>query len=488
MNEDRQRRTARRERLLAVSAFALLAVLRVSTLASDPWEWDEVLFVDAIERGFDLRVNRPHPPGYPLFVEASRGLVAAGVPAFRAATLLAAAGSVVAAAGTAALLLALGVPLAFAAYGGLFYALVPSIWLHGVRPFSDGPGAGAFLLAAAAFVRAFTRRSPAALLVGVLFSVVACGIRPQTGVMLAPVALAAAWRVVRERGGLRALVLSLVLGSALSVAVWLPVIRGTGGWQPFTSRLAEHAGWVHRYDTQPLRVVLTGKVQRRWWRDPFGITELFWAAFAFAAAGAALSPKRAGALLLVLGPVVASTVAISWPLTAPRYVAAAMPAFAGLVALGAQRLSALPRMRLPVAVGATALLGAMAAVGAPRALLLSRGPTPSVAAMRSLAGDPAFAGRTVVFSGELTVHVGRFLAGRRTRQAPDDGEIPLAPGEVAVTNERVPPGLVEVRAFVLPDPVLRRLTHGRYRDVRIWEPRPVPSPDGTALSPGPDRE
>ncbi|KAA0256195.1 hypothetical protein FBQ97_06855 [Acidobacteria bacterium ACD] len=468
MSADSPARAPVRLRLLVALAFALLALLRALTLASDPWEWDEVLFVQAVEGGFDVRVNRPHPPGYPLYVEAARGLAALGVAPFEAATAVAGVASLAAPAGTTLLLVALGAPLAPAAFGGLFYALVPSIWIHAVRPLSDGPGAGAFLLAAAALVRAVTRRSPRALSWGVLLSAAACCVRPQTGVMLAPVALAAAWRVVRVRGGLRALLLSLALGSALSVAVWLPVVRGSGGWTPFVSRLSEHAGWVRQYDTQPLGVVLTGKVQRRWWRDPFGVTELFWSAVALSAAGAALAPRRAGALLLVLGPVVVSTVALSWPLTAPRYVAVAMPALAGLVALGVERLAALPRMRLPVAVVATALLGALAAVGAPRALLLSRGPTPSVAAMRALAEEPALSGKAVVFSGELTVHVERYLAGRRTRQAPDEGPIPLAPGELAVTNERVPPGLVEVRSFLLEDPMLRRLTRGRYRDVRIW--------------------
>lgn len=473
MSVDRGGKAPRRERRLVLAAFALLALLRGLTLASDPWEWDEVLFVTAVEKGFDLRVNHPHPPGYPLYVEAARGLAALGVPPFEAATVVAGVASLAAPAGVTLLLLELGLPLAFAGFGGLFYGLVPSIWLHAVRPLSDGPGAGAFLLAASALVRAFVRRSPRALLWGVLLAAAACCVRPQTGVTLAPVALAAAWRAVRTPRGSRTLVLSLALGSALSLACWLPVVRGTGGWRPFASRLSEHAEWVGRYDTQPLGVVLTGKVQRRWWRDPFGVTELFWAAVALAAAGAVLGPRRSFALLLVLGPVVVSTVALSWPLTAPRYVAVAMPAFAGLVAIGVERLTARPRMRLPAAVCATALLGGMAAVGAPRALLLSRGATPSVAAVQALAEDPAFAGKTVVFSGELTVHVERYLAGRRTRQAPDEGPIPLDQGELAVTNERTPPGLAEVRAFVLDDPVLRRLTRGRFRDVRIWERRPL---------------
>ncbi|MCE7960159.1 MAG: hypothetical protein DYH06_19810, partial [Acidobacteria bacterium ACB2] len=78
MSADSPARAPVRLRLLVALAFALLALLRALTLASDPWEWDEVLFVQAVEGGFDVRVNRPHPPGYPLYVEAARGLAALG--------------------------------------------------------------------------------------------------------------------------------------------------------------------------------------------------------------------------------------------------------------------------------------------------------------------------------------------------------------------------------------------------------------------------
>ena len=462
-------RLGRRDLAVALAALLLLAATRLATLASDPWEWDEVLFVNAVEKGFDVRAHRPHPPGYPLFVEAARGVAALGVDPFRAATLVAAAGGLLAAAGTAALLLALDVPFAFALLGGVFYALVPSVWIHAVRPLSDAPAAAALLLAATALVTAVRRRSPRSLAWGVVLSAAACCVRPQTGAALVPLALAAAVALRRVRGGPRALLASLALGVGLSVAAWTPLVRGSGGWASFGTTLRSHARWVAENDTQPLGTVLSGKVQRRWWRDPFGVTELFWVVVGVAAAGAALAPRKALGLALVVGPLVATTVLVQSPGTAPRYVTVAMPALAGLFALGAWRLSTLRRGRAGVAVGAVLVLGAMAAVAVPRAVRLS-GPTPSAAALAALRDDPAFAGRTVVYTGELTVHAERYLAGRPIRQAPDEGPIVLSPGELGVANEREVEGLAAVRTFDLGDPLLGRLTRNRYRTVRVYDP------------------
>jgi len=56
----------------ACRVFGLIIAIRLLTLAPDPWEWDEVLFVEAVDHGIDLRKGFPHPPGYPLFVETAR--------------------------------------------------------------------------------------------------------------------------------------------------------------------------------------------------------------------------------------------------------------------------------------------------------------------------------------------------------------------------------------------------------------------------------
>ena len=85
-------RAPRRERVLVAAAFGVLALLRVATLAPDPWEWDEVLFMEGVRDGLDVRVNHPHAPGYPVFIRLGQGIRAPGFEPFRATTLAGAIG------------------------------------------------------------------------------------------------------------------------------------------------------------------------------------------------------------------------------------------------------------------------------------------------------------------------------------------------------------------------------------------------------------
>lgn len=78
-----------RERAFVAAAFAVLALLRLATLAPDPWEWDEVLFMEGVRDGLDVRVNHPHAPGYPVFIRLGQGIRALGVEPFRATALAA---------------------------------------------------------------------------------------------------------------------------------------------------------------------------------------------------------------------------------------------------------------------------------------------------------------------------------------------------------------------------------------------------------------
>jgi hypothetical protein len=114
-------------------AFLLMVATRLLTIAPDPWHWDEVLLTDAVTHGIDLRVHRPHPPGYPLLVELSTFLRRAGMVAYRSLAVVGTAGGILAPLALAWLLREAGLSGAYACAGGLLYAFFPSIWLFGVR-------------------------------------------------------------------------------------------------------------------------------------------------------------------------------------------------------------------------------------------------------------------------------------------------------------------------------------------------------------------
>ncbi|HQQ78034.1 MAG TPA: hypothetical protein PLB01_11825, partial [Thermoanaerobaculia bacterium] len=143
-----------------IAVLALLAAARFATMATDAWHWDEVLLADAVAHGIDLRVHRPHPPGYPLLVETAALVHGTGVDPYRSLALVGTAGGLLAAAALAAFLAAAGLGADFACLGGLLYAVVPSVWLFGVRGFSDAPAAAAVFASAALLLSAAERRLP----------------------------------------------------------------------------------------------------------------------------------------------------------------------------------------------------------------------------------------------------------------------------------------------------------------------------------------
>jgi len=173
---------------LVGAAFVVLALLRLATLAPDPWEWDEVLFTEGVRDGLDVRVSHPHAPGYPVFIRLGQGIRALGVEPFRATVLAGALGAYLSVLALYLLLRELGSRREWALVGALFYALTPSVWLHGVRPLSDGPGAAAALFAAVFLVRAFAGKGRLSLLWAAAFTALAAGVRPQVGLALLPAA------------------------------------------------------------------------------------------------------------------------------------------------------------------------------------------------------------------------------------------------------------------------------------------------------------
>ncbi|MBK6406056.1 MAG: glycosyltransferase family 39 protein [Holophagales bacterium] len=186
---------------LGWALLAAVAVLRLLTLAPDPWEWDELLFSAAARDGIDVRVNHPHPPGYPLFVLPARLLVLAGLGPF-AATLGVAVVAGLAAVGLLALLAReLGAGRKEALWAALLWAVVPAVWLHSVRPLSDSLGAAAFFLAVLLLLRCEGAPSGGRLVAAAMAAGACAAVRPHVAVALLPLAAVAAWRTFRGPGG-----------------------------------------------------------------------------------------------------------------------------------------------------------------------------------------------------------------------------------------------------------------------------------------------
>lgn len=454
---------------LAAAAWILLGVARALTLAPDPWEWDEVLFVRAVRLGLDLRAGRPHAPGYPLFVEAARGLVALGVAPFRAAVLTGFAGGILAPAGLAALLAALEIPLAACVLGGALYAFLPAVWLHGGRPLSDAPAAAAFLFASAALVTAIRREDGRWLGAGAALAALGFGLRPQTAVALLPLAGVAAVRFLL-RGRLRAVALSLALGLSLCALAYAPAIRGSGGWKPFRDKVVAQAVYVGEADALTRADLAKAETWLRWFRDPFGPDALAAAFGLLALLALALSSRAASLLVALFLPLFALTIPYSSLQAAPRYAVVLLPLAAGLAALALERLRAFARV--PATILGAGLVGASALAAAPAVLEVAGHASPSVAAFRALGTDPSLAGRPLVIWTGLAMHQSELLPGARVRQLGEDRTSPIARGELVVMSDDAIFGQKPIRHFAFESPLLLRISRARYLNVSIVDGDP----------------
>jgi hypothetical protein len=66
-----------------------------------------------------------------------------------------------------------------AAFAAALYAVIPAVWIHSVRPLSDGCGAATFLFAAERLVVTARNARGRDLIVGALVSALCAGIRPR---------------------------------------------------------------------------------------------------------------------------------------------------------------------------------------------------------------------------------------------------------------------------------------------------------------------
>lgn len=462
--------------ILGAAGLAVVAALRLLTLAADTWEWDELLFVAAARDGFDVRLDRPHPPGYPLLVLPARLLVLLGAPPFGAVLAVAALAGIASVVVVALLARELGAGRREALWGAGLWAVVPAVWLHSVRPLSDSLGAAAFFLAALLLLRC-ARAERAGSLVAAAVGTAACaGVRPQVAAALLPLALVAAWRASRRPGGARALGMSTAAGIGTVAVAYLPIVWGSGGLPGYLASVRRIAAWVRLHDTPALTDLATAEHWARWLVDPFGgplPAGLVWAA---AGAGLAAAPRPASRLAIVFLPLLVLSVATLNVVTAPRY---ALPLLAAGPIAAALGLSRVPlRLHRLASVGATVLTGLVAIPAVPALVEAARGPSPPVAAMRALGDDPALRSRPLLLDPGLYVHRRDLAPAVPGREIEPGRPLGAGAGVIAVTHDRELPGARRLRLFRFESDVLRRISRGRYLSAAIWEPEGAAAPSG----------
>ena len=227
----------RRLELAATAATVLLlAWTRFAFLASGPWEWDETLFARGILR-FDMHAHFPHPPGFPLWLALGWLVQPLVSEPLRGLQILSALSSVLTLWPLAALARRLA-PAQVAMAATLVFLMLPGVWLHAPRGFSETPSAFLALWAAAVLVDGLAggRVTAFTLLVTASFLV-----RPIILPSLAVLWTAGALSVRPRRRLLPGVVLGA--GAVLTSIVAMVIVQGSGRRfvEAFGGHAARHA-------------------------------------------------------------------------------------------------------------------------------------------------------------------------------------------------------------------------------------------------------
>ena len=225
---------------LAATIFALVLLSRTPFTAQTLWAHDSVLYARAIEDGFhvddELRAQRPHPPGYLLYVGAADLAHQGGLDANAALVGVSAVASAFAAVGIfvfARRFTSDGV----AALAAIAYAADPLVWQYSEIAYPYAVLGLASLVVGFAFHRARGRGLPAAVVASAIFGL-AGGFRQDLLILLAPLWLWTVWPLGRRMA---------VAAAALFAAslLWLvPTIVLSDGVEAYGNALLSQLTYV----------------------------------------------------------------------------------------------------------------------------------------------------------------------------------------------------------------------------------------------------
>jgi hypothetical protein len=231
-----------RERWALFAATALAAISRSFALARTPWDWDELLFMQALDR-YDVAAHRPHPPGFPLYILAGKVVRKLGFGDFHALQALSLVAAILIVPAMFFLCRALQMRFTTSLAAALILAFLPNVWFYGGGALSDVPSMVLVIVAVALLLRG-------QLLLGVAVLGIAAGVRPQNLLIgAAPLLVAAGFSLRRERLKpvptllAAAAVVAVIVGVSYGAAAWLT------GWPRYLDAVREHGAYITSTDS-----------------------------------------------------------------------------------------------------------------------------------------------------------------------------------------------------------------------------------------------
>ncbi len=230
---------------VAVTAATLVAAIsRLLALARTPWDWDELLFIQALDH-FDVAKHRPHPPGFPLYIFTAKVIrKLGGFGDFHTLQALSILGAIAVVPAMFFLCRELRMRVSTSISASLLLAFFPNVWFYGGAAFSDAPSMTLVILAAALLLAGC--RDARAYFAGTAMLAIAAGYRPQNLVIgLAPLLMASSFQIRRSaaRVVIAVTILVAILGVAYGGAAWLT------GWRQYREALQIHRQYIVHTDS-----------------------------------------------------------------------------------------------------------------------------------------------------------------------------------------------------------------------------------------------
>lgn len=326
------------DRLIAVGLLILCIVTRIISIPASLWEWDDILFAQALHK-YDLAVHSPHPPGFPVFVAMARVAYWLIGDEHRALTIV------------AFIFASLTAPALFYFYnavfkdrriafaGALLGSFAPNVWVQGGAGRSDGVAFTLGIIGLTLIIHGF--QSQRSLIAGCAVFGLVMGIRttalPVMGPAIAMVFIARLWR--REW---RVVVASITVGT-VCLLVWIVPLIYHVTWPVYRFVMNNHSQYIFQIDTifSPSQTSWLANFYRfrRFIVHIWGAKWIMESIYAFSAFGLfALALKRQwktiGIMAIAFLPYMIFTYVLNAPLGGPLYSLPYIPFFTGLAACG----------------------------------------------------------------------------------------------------------------------------------------------------------
>lgn len=331
--------TPARKRWLAGISIAV-ALTRLLAIARSPFDWDEALFALAV-RDYDVAHHHPHPPGYPLFVLAAKGLHLLGADEFRSVQGVVVLGALLIFPAMFFLARETGFGFATATAGALLFAFLPNVWVYGGTGFSDVPAAALTFAACALLLRG--RFESKAYVAGAALLGVAAGFRTPSLVIGAAPAVLATWCRLRA-GSRRAVLLATVCGGAIAGGSYLGAALSSESIEAYRNILRRQSEYLRIVDSwqSPTRPPLE-EVARVFFLWPTATRAMMLTLVALALIGVAIVLRRRQWHLLLPLAMFLPLAFVAWLYldveTASRYAIGYLAAYAIFAAVAIEALT-----------------------------------------------------------------------------------------------------------------------------------------------------